>query len=96
MFLAIGALVTLERSGFAWSCRLGFLAVCLLVSRLVDFMRSIVKSFAISGEVRATKNVIETAAKINTSTRIPRVMVVNDIVYAGGKRDENVVCFGLF
>ena len=52
MYLAIGALVTLGRSGFYRPSRARLLVVLLLVVKLVDFVSASVKSFAIRGEFR--------------------------------------------
>ena len=94
VFLAIGALVTLERFGFPKSSRVGFLGVLLLVVELVDFMRVSGKSFAIRGEVRRTRKLKKRTAKINISKRVLRLNVVNDIVHVRRKRHEKVACVG--
>ena len=55
MFLAIGALVTLGRFGFARSSRVAFLGVLLIIGGFVDLMQARVESLAIRGEVSRTR-----------------------------------------
>ena len=94
LFLAIGALVTLERFGFPRSSSVGFLGVLLLVVELVDLMRASVQSFAIRREVRGTRKLKKTTPNINISKRVLRLKVVNDIVHGRRKRHKEVACFG--
>ena len=93
VFLAIVALVTLGRFGFPRSSRVGFLGVLFLVVELDDLMRANVKSFAIGGEVRGTREHKETTANIDISKRILRLKVVNDIVHGRRKRHKEMACF---
>ena len=98
LFLAIGALVTLVRFGFPRSSWIGFLGVRLLVVELIDLMRASVKSFAIRGGVKATRELKETTAKINISKRVLQLKVVNNNVHGRRKRHEKMAgfsCIGL-
>ena len=94
VFLAIGVVLTLVRFGFPRLSWIGFLIVPLLVVELVDFMIASIKSFAIIGDVRATRKLKQTTANINISKRVLRLKVVNNIVHGRRKRPDKVACFG--